>query len=283
MSDREGRRYFYSKLGQANTLADRCLNGDTPIGRPAVPIFFDLKADSREQFEAEGSAKEQGKNFFWCADHPNQALIVALHEAKLHVLRPVADVEFWKCSEEFGYAGIGDYVKFLPVESSGQFSFSEIPLILSSMSASAYYYMGTFREIADLGNVRALQCLMGYEPPPTLTAQDLMSCLSSIELETLTAKIFEEAGCFVPAYMGGVLKDVDIIVRNTSSDVVCLFDLEIAPHQGISIQVKRSTNATHPPIGCDLLISGERDASELLKQAKAHPRTKYWLSNSNLH
>ncbi|MGY3869940.1 hypothetical protein ACW5W4_10445 [Aeromonas crassostreae] len=279
MRDPKRHRFFYAKLGRANTLAERCLNGDTPIGCMAVPIFFDLRADTRAQFEREGSAKEQGRNFFWCSDHPENAFIIVLHQAELHILRPVAEAQFFRCSKKFGYADAGDYVKFLPVEAMGKYPFSEIPLILSSMSANAYYYMGTFREITDYGNVLALQHLVGIDAMPVTTAQDIIRCLSSTELETLTAKIFEESGCFVPSYMGGVLKDVDIIARNTSENIIRVFDTEIAPRQGVSIQVKRSTGNTSQA-GCDILISGERDAETVVTLAKASPRTKRWLSDS---
>ena len=36
--------------------------------------------------------------------------------------------------------------------------------------------------------------------------EQLLDCLSSVELETLVAKIFEAAGCFVPAHRGAVFE-----------------------------------------------------------------------------
>lgn len=272
--------YFYAKLGAGNALADQCLGGKNPIGRPAVPIFFDLRASSRDQFLEEGSANEQGRNFFWSADNPDRARIVAIHDAKLFIARPVDDVVFWRCAEQFGYADCGDYVKFLPVEVLRRVSFRSAPLILCSMSANRYYYTGTYRRIADEGNTRALDCMLGRSPAPVETPRDLLKCLGSIELETLVAKIFEAAGCFVPAYRGGAMKGVDILARNPGNTAVRALGVWIAPQEGKAIQVKRSTSAVSPPPGCDHIVSAERDSELLLKEALSSTEVAAWLGSS---
>ena len=273
-------KYFYSKLGQANNLAARCLSGDTPINGPAVPIFFDLDANSKEQFLSEGYAKEQGRNFFWCEENPTEARIICLHAGQLYILAPTGKVIFWECEEDFGYAGPGKYVKLLPVDILSQHRFSEIPLILSSMSASAYYYMGTFREISDPGNIKALQSIVGEPVDAISSPAEFIQCLSSVEIETLVAKLFEESGCFVPAYRGGVLKDVDILARNISDNSIKLLETLILPGESVSIQVKRAGGKKTDGDGCDIFISAVRDAEMLLDAVIVSESTKSWLANS---
>lgn len=274
-------RFFYAKLGQANSLAADCLMGRTPIGQAAVPIFFDMTHPDKDNFLSSGSGKEQTKNFFYCSDHPAECLVISLFEGRMYVLQPLAQpVVFWKCTEEYGYAKRGDYVKFLAVKVVADFAFPNIPLILSSMSASAYFYTGTFREISDAGNVVALKCLLGdCDDDINLDAQGLIRCLSSIELETLVAKIFEAAGCFVPAYMGGVLRDIDIIAKNTTDKDITVFDCLVKGGGAVSVQVKRTSQLTQPPRGCDYLLVGDRHANALLAEVRRHPSTDRWFSN----
>ena len=86
----------------------------------------------------------------------------------------------------------------------------EIPLILASMKANQAFSRGTFREIDKdqyPGNVAAINFLLKKD-----FSVDPLDCLSSVEFETLVAKIFEASNCFVPAYKGGFIKDVDLFV-----------------------------------------------------------------------
>jgi hypothetical protein len=110
-----------------------------------------------------------------------------------------------------------DIPKVIPVEHIRKVAIAEVPLVLSSMKVNQAFSRGTFREIdrdkkgAYLGNIAAIQHVTGnweetFEVDP-------LDCLSSLEFETLIAKIFEECGCFVPAYKGGFLKDFDLIVK----------------------------------------------------------------------
>jgi hypothetical protein len=110
-----------------------------------------------------------------------------------------------------------DIPKVIPIEEIGKFSIAEVPLVLSSMKVNQSFSRGTFREIdrkregSYLGNIAAIQYITGnWEQNFCVNPLD---CLSSLEFETLIAKIFEEFGCFVPAYKGGFLKDFDLIVK----------------------------------------------------------------------
>ena len=121
---------------------------------------------------------------------------------------------------------------------------SKTPLILANMKAALFLAHGTFREIGRkncLGNIAAIQAItkiweQGFKIDP-------LECLSSTELETLVAKLFEAQGCFVPAYRGGTLAGVDLFATPKSRTLAGL-DLDHPSGDSInttwSIQVKKS-------------------------------------------
>lgn len=102
--------------------------------------------------------------------------------------------------------------------------------------------MGTFREIeparggAYLGNIAAIQSVIRHWQPNFKV--DPLDCLSSLEFETLIAKILEEHCCFVPAYKGGFLKDVDLIAKPTKMKSIAGMSIETG--RNIAVQLKLS-------------------------------------------
>lgn len=119
---------------------------------------------------------------------------------------------------------------------------AEVPYILSSMKANQAFSRSTFREIRSIsgderasykGNIAAIESLTGWDPGFNI---DPIECISSVEFETLVAKIFENNGFFVPAHRGGVLKDVDLFAYLENKNHNKLFD--VSQDQGISIQLK---------------------------------------------
>jgi len=274
--------YFYAKVGRGNSLATESLAGQNSIGMPAIPIFFNGKPSNRAEFEESGGAKDQGSNFFWCADNPSEARIVVIHEGHIYVVRPSGSVVFHQNQEDSINSSAGDYIKYLPIKIDLAKRLAGVPAILSSMTANAHYYTGTFRRISDEGNIRALQAILNREilPIDPTEPHQLLQCLSSIELETLVAKIFEESGCFVPAYRGGAIKGIDIFAENRTENDIQVGDVRVRAGTELSIQVKRFTRLTQPPRGCDLLISLTQDSDWLLKEIKSRNRTNHWLRQS---
>jgi hypothetical protein len=133
-----------------------------------------------------------------------------------------------------------DIPKVIPVQCVSKIAIAEVPLVLSSMKVNQAFSRGTFREIdrdkkgAYLGNIAAIQHVTGnweesFEVDP-------LDCLSSLEFETLIAKIFEECGCFVPAYKGGFLKDFDLIVKSDQDHTIT--DIHLKKDIPFCIQLK---------------------------------------------
>ena len=191
-------QFIYAKFDAANRSADRYLRGNGEIGSPCVPIYFDGSADNEEEFLTSGGAKRQGHLFFECGRNPANKFIVVIYGGEVVVLEPVGPIHFVKSEVQSGYDG---FVKLLPVREVIRQPVKDVPAILAGINANRYYSSGTFREISDNGNKIALQCIVDkskVQIPLQCTPIHALECLSSVELETLVAKLFEELGCFCP-------------------------------------------------------------------------------------
>lgn len=134
-----------------------------------------------------------------------------------------------------------DVPKAIPVVVEERLPIHEAPLIIASLRVNQHFCRGTFAHISPAnypGNVAALNWLWGDIPRPCHRIQ----CLSSIELETLVAKLLEEHGAFVPAYKGGFLHGVDLFAYTDSAAIAGSLSLPYVQRRGggfvSSVQVK---------------------------------------------
>jgi hypothetical protein len=159
-----------------------------------------------------------------------------------------------------------DIYKLVPVKIIKKISLKEIPPILAGITANAYIGRGTFREITNWGNIKSIHKVLDKSLPKehllekNLTLSKLLECLGSVELETLIAKIFEDNGCFVPAYRGGNLKDIDLFVKNIDKKEKNINGLKIKSNKTFSIQIKGKI-VDKCPANVDYFIGyGSKDA-----------------------
>ena len=101
------------------------------------------------------------------------------------------------------------------------------------------------------------------------------------------AKLFEAAGCFVPAHRGGVMLDADLFAYNDSETAIQLDDLIISPRSSLSIQIKGWKAPADCPAEVDCLIGFDverkqhcYDSEWLLNQIHKFPTVKAWLRRS---
>lgn len=250
--------FFYAKIGPANAYAETYLRGNGEIDVPAIPIYFDCDLDNERSFLESNCAKEQGKYFFECGRSPEGKFIVVVYAGEVWILAPSGPVQFARST--VGYRDNAGFVKLLPIQIEKRISLAEVPHVLASIGANRYYSSGTFRKITGIGNILAIKSLLGMamDVPPDLTVLDAVSCLSSVEFETLIAKILEEQDLFVPAYRGGVMAGADLFAYNKSQRAISVGGLCLQPGRRLSIQVKLRTDSLLPPSGIDLLICGEK-------------------------
>lgn len=279
-------RYIIAKIHNGNSLAEVYLQGKSEVSFPSVPIFFNCDYDNEEEFLREGNAKGQGELFFECGKSCEGKIILVIHEGKVHVLRPTGEVLFKKASVR---KDIDGYVKILPVEILRVAAISDVPAILASMGANRYYSSGSFREITDAGNIRAIKSVLGQdiEIPNKPGIANAIECLNSVQFETLIAKILEEANLFVPAYRGGTMAGADLFAYNKTKADISIGELLIPAGERKSIQVKLKAHTNRPPGGVDFIVACDAKESsnsfgnEWLKSAlQVSQSTGLWLKTS---
>lgn len=265
-------KYYYAKIGQGNIYAGSYLSSDNELKQPAIPIYFDSTPKNKEDFLLHGRSNEQGRHFFDCGENNEDKIIIVISKGTVNLLKPTGDINFIQSSIHTDYTGM---VKLLPVKTLESFSLADVPAILAGIAANRYYSSGTFREIKTYGNILAIQSLLKckVENPPVNDIKNALICLSSFEFETLIAKIFEEAGFFVPAYRGGNMQGADLFAHNNTLQDIKISGLCVPAGQRISIQVKLNSTLKTPPAGIDYLIGIDIAASD-----KCLSTT--WLRNS---
>lgn len=280
-------RYYYLKIGPGNSLAKQWLNGNNPLKRPAAVIFFrQLKLEEIRNDQGDS----QARNFYESSlpEFRAKTIMVVISGGTAWFLKP-AD----RLIEHNDPTDNENLWKIMPVEVISAEKLADVPLVLASINVNAYLSRGTYRKITNWGNIKAIHYSLDWPLPNEHLAADaftsirLLECLSSIEQETLVAKVFEAAGCFVPAYRGGQVKDVDLFVYNDGETEKQLDGLSVPPKSGKAIQVKGYTKLKKCPESVDYLIglgiansSNTFNENWLLNQVKAFPTVRNWLIRS---
>lgn len=165
-----------------------------------------------------------------------QNIFVTIDEGFVWIYRPVGQIREVideKHPAEFLGSQVVGIPKAIPIVILERQHVRDVPLVLSSMKSNKWLSMVTFREIdrkrqgTYVGNIAAIQSIHP-EARETEFSVDPLSCLSSLEFETLIAKLLEERDCFVPAYKGGFLRDIDLLCKPK-------FEIDF---DGISLQAK---------------------------------------------
>jgi hypothetical protein len=296
-------RYFFHKLGYGNSDVGKYLGPAQPGESGKIAIFFG--ESSIEECRA-GKKGRDALEFCLAGDPENrvQTRVVIVAQREIWVLQPsgpVVEGERFK-----GRDRQPDRIKLMPVTVLARKPITVIPHLLASMASNAYWSRGTFREIGRAAPatgggetwdgwphqlaielqlpeaIRQLRC-------PSLKQGALLLFLSSVELETVIAKIFEESGCFVPAYRGGNMADIDILAYNDSSNVIRIGDRSLAPGSALAIQVKSWMR--EPPRVVEGVLSVSLnlhrkdkgkgwDAALLWHLIERSPQTFAWLQRS---
>ena len=98
------------------------------------------------------------------------------------------------------------------IEILNKIPIKECPLILSSIRSNRQM-QAAFRKINYFGNILSIKYILSGKKQEVDNFRDYLLCLSSLEFETLIAKMFEEKEYFVPAYKGGFLENIDLICK----------------------------------------------------------------------
>ena len=206
-----------------------------------APIFFGDSTIAEilsDNFKFKGRSLSEAKQFCEIGLDPNrwnETRIITIDEGYVWIYKPNG-----KIVENKNWGGYNDNVKSFQVEILAKKQVKEVPLILASMKSNQAFSRSTFAKITErkyIGNILAIEYLSEniIKVPDWFSRLD---CLSSLELETLVAKIFEAHGCFVPAYKGGYMKDIDLIAKNYTEKEIVIDGLSVPAKSTKSIQVK---------------------------------------------
>jgi hypothetical protein len=280
-------KYFYMKVGKSNSLAEKWLAGDNPLKQPAVVIFF---GKCTVDDISNGKSDPQSKNFLSSSLQENRdnTLIVVVGKGNCWVLQPCGGVQEYEPTPHDGY-NLDDLWKMFPVKILASLPLRDVSPVLAGINANAYLSRGTYREIKNWGNIKAIHSVLEKQLPEehleksNCTALRLLECLSSVELETLVAKLFEAKGCFVPAYRGGYIQDVDLFICNEQPIPVEMDGLVILANNNKTVQVKGWSGLKRKPENVDYFIALDApdfNAEWLLRQIYESPTVALWLRKS---
>jgi hypothetical protein len=238
-------------------LRHPCKKAEDYLQNNLAAIFFgeisieDILKGDHTQLTARQAA--EARAFCKIANNADQNIvIVTIADDKVWIYKPMGAVRdgeiiSYQDKRSASHGGQNDREKLLPiehlipgaVEPGGYRRIQDVPLILASMKANQYFARSTFTEIRPErhpGNIFAIQCEINKHPAKV---PELLDCLSSIELETLVAKLFEESGFFVPAYKGGFLQNIDLFVRTLSTKPITFMGRDWHANVTYALQVKR--------------------------------------------
>lgn len=284
-------KYFYMKVGKSNSLAEEWLAGKNPINQPAVVIFFGKSTIAEIKKHKQGS---QTRDFYESSLPKNRehTLIVVIAHGKGWLLNPKGLIKEYKPTSK-DITNKTDLWKIMPVKVLKSFDLKDVPPSLAGINANSYLVQGTYRKISNWGNIKAIHSVLRLPFPKehltgeNLVASRLLECLSSVELETLVAKLFEANNCFVSAYRGGNIQDVDLFVHNDTTRNLNLDGLIVPANGVVTIQIKGWSRLRSLPDAVDYLVAFDApnkpscfDADWLLNQIRKNSRVNKWLQRS---
>jgi len=275
-------------------------------GVARIPIFYgtitadEIRNGKTDKLSRRGSS--EARDFVALADMPHRwryARIVVIDGGLVWVLQPASGIEEFDCTRVSSLPE-KDTAKTMRVAVIGKKLQKDVPFILGSLRVNRYFSSGTFSSIGDKYTAQKVAIEASLSTPD----KDLISVflaqsnlrwidfISSSELETLIAKLFEDYGCFVPSRIPGSTQTIDILATNDLDQSINVNGVDLPPAATISLQIK---HGDYKPKKNELdevdyfFISGKFGPENTDKILGFHwlegamrdaPRTAKWLSRS---
>ena len=248
-----------------------------------APIFYgDITIDSiRQGGYAKNRRGEQPANFVDLLENARDSfrpIMITIDSGKVWIYTPKDGPHYCNGAHR---PDNGDVPKFFHVEQLARVRVAEAPLVLSSMRANRWLSSGTFVPLVGNqyeGNIEAVRTVAELQAKPI----SRLDCLSSVELETLVAKLFEENGYFVPAHRGGFVDGFDLVVKPRGATGFALAD----GSEPLAIQVKlrvtdeKSALAWLSQEPHRFLVSSQKDPFKHLGRVEAQVLDRRWLMDA---
>jgi hypothetical protein len=209
----------------------------------------------------------------------NDVILFSIGNSNLYIYKQMGIVKEYN---EYNETVDGDIVKGIKIEILKEVEIKKCPLILITVKSNRYMSSGTFRKLNPIsesnsyfGNILSIQYLLTNEMQELKTFRGYLFCLSSLEFETLIAKMFEEKGYFVPAYKGGFIKNYDLFCTKDDKTISLQIKLEMElDYFNESIDYFYCINNN---MGSEVKIKNWKNIEEELEKC---PNTKKWLSKT---
>ena len=163
----------------------------------------------------------------------NDATILSIGEEHIYIYRQDGKLkELENYVQEGKTKGI---VKGFQVKIIEKILIKQCPLVLVTIKSNKHMSLGTFKKISSkqkgksyFGNIKAIEYFISEKKiQKANNFMEYLFCLSSLEFETLIAKMFEEEGYFVPAYKGGFIKNFDLFCTKNDKTISLQIKLEM--------------------------------------------------------
>ena len=188
-----------------------------------------------------------------------------------------------------------DIVIGFPITLIAEIPVVKAPLVISTIKSNQYLSRGTFKELwkrpikddpestfnSYFGNRKAIDYLITGKSVQVDNFEQYLECLSSIEFETLIAKIKEEQGYFVPAYKGGSFKDYDILCFKKNKEEYIQAKLNLSKDTFKDYKDIKDLNiyCVHSEVDKQK-YQNIFNYEDIQKQLESCPKTKEWLKRS---
>ena len=254
--------------------------------RGVAPIFY--FQNTLEDIKKGIAKSEKGKplkdamNFVSVFSKINENdKIISIGERNLYIFKQKDVLKEWENNYTVKVKNKAEthLVKGFEIEILKEIDVADCPLVLVTIKSNQWMTRGTFKPIDEykkgsyFGNCRAIDYLLTDEIIKVNSYKNYLECLSSLEFETLIAKIFEEKGYFVPAYKGGFIKYYDLFCRKNN--------------EKLAIQIKLHLNKEHIITGgktdlyycitSDIMDENIKDWKYIQKEISSCPKTQEWL------
>jgi hypothetical protein len=156
----------------------------------------------------------------------------------------------------------------------------DCPLVLVTIKANRQMSSKTFKELSGKeydGDISAIEYIRTGTKPSIMSYDKYLRCLSSLQFETLIAKMFEERGCFVPAYRGGNIKNFDIFPKE--GDRVDLIQVKLTLKK-INYKKQKDITDFFYCITSDTEAENIKTWKDIQAELKKCPNTKKWLQKT---
>lgn len=244
--------------------------------RNIAPVFYDNSTMDKILKNSRNFSRDTFLFLFTFLKFNIDIILFSIGNSKIYIYKQKDIIKDYNINNEI--VG-GDIVKGFEIEILKEIEIKYCPLILITIKSNRYMSSGTLRKLKPIlenntyyGNILSIHYLLSNKKQEVNSFMGYLYCLSSLEFETLIAKMYEEKGYFVPAYKGGYIKNFDLFCTKDNITISLQIKLEME---------KKYYNLFTDYFYCinDNSLSGKniKNWISIKKELKNCPDTKEWL------